>query len=104
MGSDCRCIVVPPHTPTPTSWGGNEVISIGGGGDIHYSDIEHSCAIYCNAADHGDVWSGRATSGNAGLEVVVISGRVKPVWFVVGDGNVSRDGGGGWIGGVGIYG
>ena len=45
-----------------------------GDGDLHLPPPEHSCTVYCDQAHYGPVSSGRADTGDMGLQRVVGSG------------------------------
>ena len=67
----------------------------GGGGDMRNSDIEHGCAIYCDADASGYVLGDGARARTMDIKVAVVEGGDKLGWYTEGGGKGSRYGGGG---------
>ena len=62
----------------PTSGRGTEGSGNGGDTDVHNTEAEYGCTIYCDATDYGPMRAGVSATRSAGVLAVAGEGRNRP--------------------------
>ena len=75
--------------------GGDEVVRVGGGGDMHNLDTEHGRAIYCDEAGSGAVLGSGSTARGMDIKSTMRVGGGKTGWDTAVNDYISRYGRGG---------